>query len=172
MKVTGYKLKEAIKIKQIELSAIESQFNDTLFVFAGEEGKSLKPEEAAKRISELEKDISLLQTAQSYYNLQVQVPHGESQIYLENAIKLLGGLGRTTKRWKDAAQGHNDKRSYYTRPTSVRSKDEIVAQPTVTKLEAIENAKDSEKVALSLRSAISIANGKEIEIDFINGTLS
>lgn len=55
MKVTGYKLKEAIKIKQIELSAIESQFNDTLFVFAGEEGKSLKPEEAAKRISELKK---------------------------------------------------------------------------------------------------------------------
>lgn len=163
MKISGYKLREAIKIKQIELSAIESQFNDSLYKFSDE--KKISPQETSQLIVNLEKDISLLQTAQSYYNLQVKVTHNGEEMYLENAVKVLGGLGRDSRRWRDAANTGTGRIPYARH--SIRNKDEIVAEATISKPEAIEKAKTSEKLASSLRSSIAIANATSIEIDFL-----
>jgi len=71
MEVTGYTFKEAIKMAILELDTVRSTFEESLYVFAGEERQD--PVEIAKQIEKLEGQIAQLQTAQAEYNLTVIV---------------------------------------------------------------------------------------------------
>ena len=168
MEVTGYKLKEALKLKTIELQSVQSLFDESLYKFEDED--KLLPEEVVKRIVELENQIALLQTAQSYYNLQVKVDVLGKEELLENVIKLVGGAGRVSKMWRTASKGRTrdrwDRSNIVTRRT-----DEVMAEPTVDKITALEKAKEAEKFASALRSAIAVGNTNIVDIDWIDEKL-
>ena len=168
MQVTGYKLKEALKLKAIELQAVQSLFDESLYKFEGEE--KLSPEEVVDKIKTLEDQIAKLQTAQSYYNLQVIVEVNGKKGFLETAIKLVGGAGRVSKMWRTASAGRTrdrwDRSNIITRRT-----DEVMAEPTVNKITALEKAKEAEKFASALRSAIAVGNTNIVDVDWIDEKL-
>jgi len=168
MDVTGYKLKEALKLKTIELQSVQSLFDESLYKFEGEE--KLSPMDVVAQIKTLEDQIAKLQTAQSYYNLQVIVIINGERGFLETAIKLVGGAGRVSKMWRTASAGRTrdkwDRSQIATRRT-----DEITAEPTVKKVDALEKAKEAEKFASSLRSAIAVGNTSIVDIAWIDEKL-
>jgi len=166
MLITGHKLRETIKLKQLELSTIQTQFEDSLFAFKGEDKEH--PTEVVDAIKKLEHEIALLQTAQNHYNgaIMVLLENGEAPVQLAFAIKIVGGAGRIAKMWRNAAQGKQ--RDRWDRMTAeVRRTDEVKAAPVMDKKEALAKAKEAEKFAGSVRTAISTGNTEEIDIDFI-----
>lgn len=169
MEVTGYELKEALKIKAIELQAIQSIFDESLYKFEDEKDKET-PAEVVAKITTLEEEIAHLQTAQSYYNISTTVNVNGVPILLEKAIKLVGGAGRISKMWRTASKGKVrdrwDRSQVITRRT-----DEEIAMPTITKSEALEKAKTAEKFASALRSAIAIGNTTKMNIDWVDESL-
>lgn len=167
MILTGYKLIESIKMKQIELNSFRSQYEDSLYAFPGEE--KMKPLELLEKINKLEVEIALLQTGQSFYNMAVQIEFNKNYIYLQNAINLLGGLTRQSQMWNQAATG--EKRHRYSSPTLIRKEGEIAAVPTITKDEALNGVKNAEKLISSIRSHIASANTTPVEINFIDQSL-
>jgi len=167
MKVTGYKIREALKMAQLELSTIGSQFGDSLFCFEGEAKPS--PKNIIISIQQLERNIARLQTAQAMYNLTVMITVGHERLTLEEAIKRVGGAGRISKMWRVAAQG-NQVDKWELRQSMSRKTDEIQAQPTISKIEALEETKVSEKYASALRNAIAIGNTTEVTLDSIDLT--
>lgn len=103
MQVTGYMLREAVRIQTLRRDTAAGQFNDSLKKFPDE--KKATPDEVIKRVREAEESISALQVAQSRYNLAVRVelPNGRRATLLE-CIKRIGGLGRIEKTWRSAAK--------------------------------------------------------------------
>lgn len=166
MNVTGYTLREAIKIKNIELSSLASQFTESLQYFEPEEKPN--PVDIANKIVKLESDLSLLQTFQSWYNLNVTVELEGNIIPLETAVKLVGGLSRLASYWRKAAQGSEIVMSRFSRNQNTRSKDDLIAKPSITKSEALSLTKEAEKRCSSLRSKIAMANSNEKTLPFEN----
>jgi hypothetical protein len=168
MDVDGNQLKEALKMASLELSIVKTQFEDTLFKFDDEEKES--PGDVADRIDELESRIAKLQTAQSLYNLSIEVEVLGETMLLEEAIKRVGGAGRLSKTWRNASAGRVRDR-WSTLQASVRKDGEETAKPTITKLEALGKAKAAEKFASALRSAISTGNTVKVTIDWVDESL-
>lgn len=173
MEITGYKLREVLKMKALELSTIQSTFDESLFTFQ-DECKDL-PGEIAAKITKLESDIAYLQAAQSEYNLNVKVTvkKGKDTTFtmpLEVAVKMVGGAGRLSKMWRTAAQG--DKRDRWDRGTPrTRNKEDLIAKPTITKTAALAEAKIAEAFAAALRNAIAVGNNTVVAIDWIDEDL-
>ncbi len=166
MKVTGYTLREAIKIKNIELSSLSSQFTDSLQYFENEEKPN--PIDIANKIVKLESDLSLLQTFQSWYNLNVTVELEGNIIPLETAVKLIGGLSRQASQWRSAAGRSEASMVRFSRTQNTRSKDDLIAKPSITKSEALSLTKEAEKRCSNLRTKIAMANSNERTLPFEN----
>ena len=166
MKVTGYMFKEALKMHSLTLSTVQTQFDESLHIFEGDSNRE-HPKSIVDKIRKLEHMIATLQTGQSEYNLAVQVKVGDKDMPLELAIKLVGGAGRISKMWRSASKGRVRDRWDSSRIVS-RNKDEEIAQPTITKNDALEEAIGAEKFALRLRSAISTGNTVEAEISSLD----
>ncbi len=168
MEITGYQLKEALKMAALERETVLTQFDETLYAFDGEEKPS--PEEISDSIACLETKIATLQTAQSQYNLHVQVSVQGEEMTLEQAIKMVGGAGRLSKMWRSAAKGN--KRDRWDRTITVtRKTDEEVALPTISKQDSMERAKEAEMFASRLRSAISVGNTNKVNIPWVGASL-
>ena len=168
MIITGYKLIEALKMKKLEIESLQSQYEDSLYAFPDDE--KLKPQDIISDISRLEIQVSLLQTAQCYYNVAVEFDGTNGKrMHLENAINLVGAISRQSHMWKIAAKG--EKRSQYSSPQLSRSSEEIVAKPTIDKKQALQGAKQSEQMISQLRSLIALANNTQLEISFIDESL-
>jgi hypothetical protein len=169
MLVNGNQLKQAIKMKSMELNSVFSTFEDTLYKFE-DESKST-PYEISTKIINLEYDISKLQSAQKYYNSNITFNFNNNDLTLQTAINYVGGLARMSKKWRTAAQS-NKKRTYYgMSDTTKRNKDEEHAKATITKDEALHMFKKIEKQAALLRNLIAEHNTKMVEINFINESL-
>lgn len=168
MEITGYQLKEALKMTSLELSTIQSQFEDTLFKFDDEDKET--PAVIADKISTLEAKIAKLQTAQSHYNMSVNVIVQGKTLLLEEAIKHVGGAGRLSKTWRTASKGTTRDR-WTSIQAATRKEGEEKAKPTITKAEALEKAKDAEKFASALRSAIAVGNTTKVSIDWVGEDL-
>ena len=170
MIVNGYKLRETIKMKQLELSTIQTQFEDSLFKFEGE--AKIHPKDVVNQIKKLEHEIALLQTAQNSYNSSVTVTlDGMNEpVRLAYAIKIVGGAGRVAKMWRSAAQGKTRDRWDRMAP-EIRKSDEEKAQRVMDNKEALEEAKIGEKFASSVRSAIATGNAEDVDIAFIDESL-
>ena len=165
MEITGYQIKEALKMVSLEKETVLTQFDETLYAFAGE--KKPSPEEISDRVAYLETKIATLQTAQSQYNLHVQVSVQGEDMTLQQAIKMVGGAGRLSKMWRSAAKGN--KRDHAT--TVTRKTDEEIAQPTITKQDSMVRAKAAEMFASRLRSAIAVGNTNKVNIPWVDESL-
>lgn len=168
MNVTGYTLKEALKMRSLELSTINTQWDESLYAFDDENKES--PIELADTIASFEDKLALLQTAQDYYNLYIKVKVGSEEMSLSQAIKLVGGAGRLSKRWRSAAQGEQVDR-WSRRDALSRKTDEEHAKATVTKSSALTYAKKAEKYAAQLRTAIATGNTVVLDINWVTEDL-
>ena len=170
MLVTGHQLKEIIHLKQLELLTIQTQFEDSLFKFEGEEKEH--PADVVTQIQKLEHEIATLQTAQGYYNdvVTVTIEGLKDPVKLAYAIKAVGGAGRVAKMWRLAAQGKRRDR-WDRMQAETRRTDEEKARPIMEWKEALKKAKEAEKFAGSMRSAIATGNTNEVSINFIDPTL-
>lgn len=162
MKTTGYQLREAIKLKSLELSTVISQFDEALHYFEGETKPA--PVKIAGRAQELEDQIVLLQVAQDYFNVHTIINH---VISLATCIKSVGGYGRRAKLFREAATGAKrdrwERNSYLTRDAT-----KLIAMPSISKQEALEEAIRYEKLATHLRTQIALANSKVLEIPLLD----
>jgi len=168
MEVTGFQIKEALKMKNLELDAVRLQFDDSLHAFKDE--KKLSPQEVMTQVTQLEQEIALLQTAQSIFNLTVEVLVGKTTMTLEQAIKMVGGAGRSSGMWRKAA-GSRRRRGYYNEPSLSRRADEEQAVPTIDRAEALQHAKSAEKFASQLRGAIAVGNTKKVNVNLVTEAL-
>ena len=168
MEVTGYQLREALKMASLELETVKTQFDESLYAFADEKKES--PEDISTRIEELETKVATLQAAQEFYNQRVTVDVAGKEMLLAVAIKLVGGAGRVAKMWKHAAKGAV--RDRWSRHQSViRKTDEEMAKPTIDKADALKLAVQREHYAASLRSAIAYGNTTKVAVDFVDESL-
>lgn len=168
MKVTGYKLREALRNLELRREAVARDFQESLVVFPEEEGKRKGPEELADSLVRLERDIARLQAAQTEYNTKVKVSVLGEAMTLAQAVKTVGGATRAIQLWKGASDVLDALRgqSSYSR---VQRKDEVVtvAKAMVTREQIVEKTIKAEKFAAALKGAIAEGNGAlaDIELD-------
>lgn len=167
MVVTGFRLMEQIRMRNIELKSLRSQYDDSLFAFPDD--NKLKPQEIINQISVLEVQLAMLQTAQCVYNVSVKFDFNGVPIHLANAIKLTGGLVRQSQMWEKASFG--EKQDRYYSPSLSRNKEVETAKPTMDKKLALSEVKNTQKLISQLKSVIATMNSKEIEIDFVDEKL-
>jgi hypothetical protein len=160
LKVTGYKLREGIRVWELRKTAATNGFTQSIVSFADEDHGD--PLLFFKEVEVCERNIALLQTAQSLFNLQVQVKvEGLSSGSLAEAVKLIGGAGRLEKLWRTVIKGKRDHYSTY------RSAGEVAAVQKVHNQVVLSKATSAAKFAGKLRSAIAEANNNEIEVPFL-----
>jgi hypothetical protein len=162
MKVTGYKIQHKLKeLEQLKEVAAQ-QFNDNIMQFDSESDK-MDLRDVFANFTAVEKRISQLQTAQCQYNLAVQVSVlGESMSLLQ-AVKLVGGAGRSEKMWKDVVKGNKTRHHAFSEQT--RSKDQEYAKRAVSVNDAVGFAQQATRVAGALREAIQVGNANEVELN-------
>lgn len=162
MKITGYKLQH--KLKQLEqLKEVHAQqFTDNVMHFESSEDK-LDLKEVFAHYTAVEKKIARLQAAQAAYNMQIKINVLGEEMTLLEAVKLVGGAGRSEKMWKDVVKSGGVTRHRFAEAT--RSKDQEYAKRSVSVEEALKHAQLATKVASSLREGIQTANAIEIELD-------
>jgi hypothetical protein len=160
--INGYRLREALKEKQLELATLQSQWDESLVAFAGEE--KARPDDLANAIFKLEMNIARLQELQSDYNLKVKVDVCDVIYTLECCIKIVGGAGRLSKRWREAAKGEKVDR-YDRGGILYKEKDKEYAKPVISKTAALIFAKAREKYASQVRNAIAKGNLTDIEYE-------
>jgi hypothetical protein len=168
MKITGYGLREAIKQQELRRDAAANAFTGCLKKFPNEKKES--PNSIMESFSIAERNLATLQVAQMRYNLSVQID-GSEKMTLAEAIKVVGGYGRIEKMWKSTIAEKADRYAYGT-PDERNIDEKIVrAERTISSQEAVKLTTTSGKRASSLRAAIAIANGKEIEIEGLDSRL-
>lgn len=174
MKVTGYLLREAIKQHELRRDAASMAFDGSLKAFPNDEKP--KPQELVEQFLASELAIAQLQVAQMRYNLAVTVEvtgqgtYAGDKMTLAEAIKRVGGQGRSEKMWRSATGGKKD------RYASSYGEDEIDpsrvrAKATITVNEAVKLASQAGKRAGAMRAAIATANAKEVEIEDLSPAL-
>jgi hypothetical protein len=162
MKITGYKLQHKLKeLEQLKELAAQ-QFNENIMQFESESDK-LDLRDVFAEFTTIEKRISKLQSIQCLYNSQVNVSVlGESMSLLE-AVKLIGGAGRSEKMWKDVVKGNKTRHHGYGEQT--RDKTSEYAKRSINTNEAIKFVQQATKVAGALREAIQTGNATELELN-------
>lgn len=159
MKVTGYKLKNAIQNKSHERDVLAHQWNDSLKKFPDEEKR--RPEAVMEEYAACERDLACLQTAQAMYNLSVKVTFDGGNASLLHVIKYIGGLGRVEKMWRTSI---NSKDDFYHRD-SERTAGTVYATMQLAPQQVMEATRDAARKASDAREAIAIGNACEMEID-------
>jgi hypothetical protein len=159
MKITGYGLREAIKLHKLRSDEAASSFDSTLKAFEDEEKES--PQSVVERYLAAEAAVSRLQTAQAEYNIIVKVTVDGATITLSEAIKRAGGLGRAEKMWRSAASPKKDRYSTF---EDTRDPTREHAKCTITATEAAALASKVAKTAGRFRAVIATANTVEVDI--------
>ena len=168
MKTTGYGLREAIKQAELRRDTAANAFNGSLKKFPDEQKET--PQAIVEAFTKAERALVSLQVAQMRYNLSVQVEVNGEKMTLAEAIKRVGGAGRIEKMWKGAI-AEPTKRNSYMDDVDERDATKVRATRTVPAAEAMKLATTSGKKSGSLRAAISVANGKEVEIEGLDSAL-
>lgn len=173
MKITGYRLREALRKWQLRRDAATSQFEGSLAKFKDE--SKAPPGDIARRIAEAEAAICHLQLAQAQYNARVVITAvGGGPMVLLAAIKAVGPLTRAEKMWRSAAgvdETTKKRRTIYSGILATRSKDNEAAEPTITPDEAAKHAEAAGRELSRLREAIAAGNTHEVEIENLNAAL-
>lgn len=162
MKISGFRLQQAIKVQVDRRKLAEARFDGSLKKFPDE--KKPDPRDLMKEFEDAERQIALLQTAQARFNLTVEVEVQGKRMTLQEAVKLLGGASRVERNWTKAAAEENDR--YADR---VRDKDSIIAQRQVEPEKCAEFAKTAARKVRALRYAIQKGNATELDISGLDG---
>lgn len=162
MKITGYALREAIKLQELRRDTAARAFNGSLKAFPGETKET--PQAVVESFLWAETAIAKLQTAQARYNLSVAFDIDGRIITLSEAIKRIGGISRAEKMWRTAAGPKPDRYNSYGNDDEI-DPSKVRAVPMITAAKAIEQASVVAKLAGSLRAAIATGNTKEVELD-------
>lgn len=165
MKVTGYKLREAIRRVELQRDTVAGLFKDSLYVFEGE--SKADPIELMKKFRDAEYAVAALQEAQQRYNLRVSLLVYGKVLSLAVAVKMLGGAGRTAKMWRDAIAKREDR---YGRDLE-RSRDTEAAKRVVAYDVALREANKADAYAGELRAAVAAGNATEMEIEELEPVL-
>jgi hypothetical protein len=167
MKTTGYALREAIKQYELRRDTASGTFNQSLKKFPDEQKET--PQAVVDTFTKAEAILAKLQVAQMRYNLAVQVEATGEKMSLAEAIKRIGGVGRVEKMWKSTVS--EKKQSSYMDDVDTRDPSQIRAIRTITAAEAVKLAIQTGKKAGSLRAAIAVANGREVEVEDLDSSL-
>ena len=167
MKVSGYKLREAIKQYELRRDTSAAMFEDTLKKFPNEEKAS--PQTVVVAYQEAEIAVAKLMTAQMVYNLAISVDVLGEKMTLAEAIKRVGGAGRLEKMWRSAASGKRKDR-YYSE-TDTLDLNQIRAVTTIDSTVAVELATKAGRVSGAFRAVIATANAQEVEIEGLSPAL-
>jgi hypothetical protein len=163
MKVTGYMIREALKRLDLKLKALDSQFDESRFFFEGEEKTPITT--VAENIARTENMIGVLQEIRARYNLGVTVRPGGVSMTLLTAIKVVGGLGRLEKKWRDFSSTSGRRRSYDSDGPSEMDPTKKYAQRSITTTQAMELATEVSRKASDLREALAVGNAAELDLD-------
>jgi len=159
MKVTGYMLRDAIKEHELARDTAASAFDPSLKAFPDDTTPRKTPQEIVDTFQMEEAIIAKLQVAQMVYNLSVKVTVFDVEMALGEAVKLIGGMGRSEKMWKGAIQ---DRRPSYL-DSDVRDPGQVRAERTISADVCLTLARKAGKQASALRAAIATANGTTID---------
>lgn len=159
MLVSGYMLRQGIKLWEGRRDMAAKQFAGTLKRYPSETGKAT-PEAIETIFRKAEQNIATLQTAQAQYNLRVRVEVLGASMTLAEAVKRIGGFGRLEKIWRDAAAPKED-RYAYREDTRESGKEYAVA--TVTPEEALKRAETYARSKAELTRVIAEGNGTRVE---------
>lgn len=169
MKVTGYKLREALRRWQLRRDTAAGQFDKSLMAFPGED--KAKPDDIASAVLVAEQAIASLQTTQTRYNVAVTVHAGEfGKLTLLGCVKRIGGLARVEKMWRGAA-GTEKKRASLYEALHARDKDQVQAVRTVSYDDASKRAEAIGRQLAALREAIATGNATELAIEDFDAAL-
>lgn len=161
MLTNGYKLREMLRAAELTLEMYVAEFESSKNAFEGEDVKR-KLVDVSNDIKSQELLVAKLQELQQEYNQNVNVKVQGNDMTLTMAVKLQGGAGRQSKMWRVlAGEKKNSRNSYYDREEMTRSKDNIYAKPTYTKIEALAKANEFSAYAGALRAAVAIGNNTE-----------
>lgn len=161
MKITGYGLREAIRLWETRRDVAANAFPDSLKAFPGEEKGA--PKHLYDQFLRAERAIAALQEAQARYNLMAKLPFEGEEITLCRAVKLLGPAGRGAKLWRDAiGGGKRDSYGYHREDT--RQKDTLYQVRTLSAAECLAEATAADKIAGQLRQGVARANATEVLI--------
>lgn len=169
MKITGYKLRHAIREAEQVKDLVASQWDDSLHVFPGDKPKEL-PADLMVRYQKCESRLAQLQLAQTRYNLSVIVGVLGQPMTLCEAVKRVGGAGRAEKMWRSAAAGKKKERYDFDRGLT-RNKEEERAVRTISVEDALNGAKMAARFAAALREAIEVGNSLEVDIEGLDVSL-
>lgn len=167
MKVTGYALRDALKQHELLRETAASEFSGSFKRFP-DESKAL-PVDIAKRVQGEEEKIAQLQSAQAVYNTRVRLTVEGQTLTLTEGIKLMGGAARIEKMWKGALPTSGNDQYRYRDET--RDPNEIRAVATMATDEILHLALASGKRSAAFRTAISVANATEVEIENLDSSL-
>ena len=166
MKITGYMLREAIKMHELRRDTAAAAFAPSLKKFETE--TKTAPHDIVKEFLAAEEDIAKLQMVQARYNLHVAVTVHGTRMSLAEAVKRLGGMSRVEKMWRSATGTKVDRYSYQ---SDERSKDVLIARTTITTAEAMKLAQTAAKATGEFRAAIATGNATEFEAETLDAKL-
>ena len=167
MKITGYKLREAIKMHELRRNTWAGQFDDSLRKFKDEE--KTHPNTIVKNFLRQEEIVAKLQSVQARYNLTIVVEVLGEKMTLCEAVKRVGGAGRAEGLWRSAAGGKKDRYSYNRDDERDPTKERAKAQMNI--IDITREAQAAAKFAGALRNAIATANAQEIEVTDLDASL-
>lgn len=165
MRVTGYKLREALRKWQRQRDAFAGQFTDSLLAFPGE--KKPTPEELAEQITKCEHAMADLQVAQAAYNIavHVQIEGVPAALTLLDCVKQIGGYERLVTMWTNAAKSKKSRYASFTDDPSLRDADKLVAQRTVSYEEAARRAAQADRTRVAFVEALAVGNATPHDLD-------
>lgn len=167
MRVTGYRLRHAIKRLEQRRNVAVRQFKDSMYVFEGESKPT--PGDCMAQFRACEDKMAALQVAQARYNLAVEVEVLGQSMTLHEAVKRVGGAGRAEKLWREVAEEEHE----YGWHTSVRARstDQEYAERVLPVNDCLDHADAAAQLANALREAIAMGNAREIEVEGLEPSL-
>lgn len=160
LKVTGYKIREALRRWNLKRDVAYRSFKDCLKRFPDEVKPN--PEDVMQEFKKIDHTIALLQVAQDSYNLAIKIDYCGNTVSLSLGVKLIGGAGRVDGMWREVVAPKEDK--YGTRD-DVRSAGDVRVVSNILREVAVKLSEASSQYAAQLRNAVAAANAKEVEID-------
>lgn len=171
MKITGYRIREAIKRWQLRRDTASAQFEDSIHAFEGEAKPS--PLELMRTVARADSAIVQLQVAQNRFNLAVIVSVdgiGE-QLTLLEAIKAVGGVTRLEKAWRGQSVPKRDRHLFRSEPATLRDNSKIVAKRTISPEDTAKQAAIWGATRMAYIEAIGTGNACEVDIKDLSPAL-
>lgn len=158
MRVTGYKLREAINLARMKLDAFRPSFKKSLVSF--DPSTADKPDDIAKEIKSLEDKVLRLCVVQEMFNTSVYVNVVEEHMTLLEVLKRIGLAERMRKMWLEGI-----KEDRYSVRDTYRDKSAEYATAMVSEKDILKQADHWAREASRMRAALSEGNSKEMDIE-------